>query len=397
MLIKFASTGLINVLLTLLQFVCIVWLGRELSENDYGQVHLVLATIPVLAAFAMGGQGGAAARFFSGRDYLALGWRSYCLKVTALITVVSVVGGLSLIFSSAYGPLGAIECAVGAIGFALSQVFAAGLIRAFGRPVRAVFLTRAWVVSFVLGLLIIPWGDASTVTWILVGSHLIGGLIGGAYLLINFEAGDEHVGSDVWRDGFWFWFINISMIGTRHLDRIILAVILPLTALGAYGGLVTMMAGFDVLSFTVGFLLLPVFAKESELNLRRRILEVGLLTAIGVVGYLLLGPWLLNVLYEGRYDEMAQVIPVLCLAGVAKALYSVPSSLLGGRLVRGALREFSIWNVALLLGTIVITAYLGSTQGVVGVAWGTVIAWAARLGLASWLVVKYWRVSEEAA
>ena len=75
MLIKFASTGLLNILLTLLQFICVVWLGRELSEGDYGKVHLVLATIPVIAAFAMGGQGSAATRFFSGRDYQNFGWR----------------------------------------------------------------------------------------------------------------------------------------------------------------------------------------------------------------------------------------------------------------------------------------------------------------------------------
>ena len=126
-------------------------------------------------------------------------------------------------------------------------------------------------------------------------------------------------------------------------------------------------------------------------------MEVGLLTAVGVVGYLLLGPWLLGLLYEGRFDEMASLIPILCLAGVAKALYSVPSSLLGGRLKRAALREFSIWNVVLLVAAIGVSAYLGIAYGPLGVAWGTVIAWLGRLTLASWLAVKYWRTPEEMA
>ena len=135
--------------------------------------------------------------------------------------------------------------------------------------------------------------------------------------------------------------------------------------------------------------------RSAEIALGRRLIEVGVLTLVGVVGYLLLGPWLLALLFEGRYDEMAALIPILCLAGVAKALYSVPSSLLGGRLARAALREFSIWNVVLLAVAIGVSAYLGLRFGALGVAWGTVIAWVGRLGLASWLVVKYWRSSEE--
>ena len=390
MLIKFASTGLLNILLTLLQFICVVWLGRELSEGDYGKVHLVLATIPVIAAFAMGGQGSAAARFFSGRDYQKFGWRQYTFKVALGVTTVSVFAGLILLGSSTYGVVGALVCAFGAIGFGVSQVFSAGLIRAFGRPVRAVIFTRAWVVCFISGLVLIPWTDASSVIWILMGSHLAGGVAGGIYLLSQFSSGRQSTGSDVWRDGFWFWFINIAMIATRHIDRIILAGILSLSTLGAYGGLVTMMAGFDVLSLTVGFLLLPVFAKDRVIELRRRLIEVGFLTAVGVVGYLSLGPWLLNLLYDGRFDDMAQIIPILCLAGIAKAFYSVPSSLLGGRLKRAALREFSLWNIALLVVSIAATAYLGLLFGVVGIAWGTVIAWSARLLLATWLAFKYW-------
>ena len=87
----------------------------------------------------------------------------------------------------------------------------------------------------------------------------------------------------------------------------------------------------------------------------------------------------MSFLYEGRYDEGAYLILPFALSGVAKLFYSVPSSVIGGRLPRPALRQFLWFNLAAVVVNIVLDIIMIRAMGLMGAAIATAIAWSLRL------------------
>ena len=102
--------------------------------------------------------------------------------------------------------------------------------------------------------------------------------------------------------------------------------------------------------------------------------------AAGVAAlYLLFGRQVTHLLYAGHYDGGAYLIAPFVLSGVAKLFYSVPSSIIGGRLPRAALRQFLWFSVAALFVHIALEVAFIRAMGLLGAALATALAWGIRL------------------
>ena len=380
MLTKLLSTGLINILATLSQLGVIVWLGRLLSDDHYGQVHLLISTIAVLSTVSLAGQNNSATRFLAAKNQeTAFRWQRYAARVGLVSSLMTLLGGACLALSSQYEATQIGIAMICGISFCLAQFLAAGILRAYGRTALALALNHGWALLSLILVAIFQPRTAPDFFVLLAISHLTSVLTSLVVCLKKIPNGEAEVSSQVWSEGFWFWLISASMILGRHLDRILLAAFVPFAVLGGYGAVVTLMGGFDVLMGTVGFLLLPTFAQTDDVQLRKRIAEVGLLI-LGAVGfYWLLGEGLLDLLFAGRYNDSKNLIPILLLAGVAKVAYAIPASLLGGRLEAAALKRFALGNLVLIVLTVGATWLMAQHFGILGVAWATVVVWTARV------------------
>jgi len=114
--------------------------------------------------------------------------------------------------------------------------------------------------------------------------------------------------------------------------------------------------------------------------------------AVAVVAaclYLFLGDDAVRLLYGGRYDQGIYLIAPFMLSGVIKLFYAVPSSIIGGRLPREALREFLWFSVGAIAFNVAIEIVLIRAMGLMGAALATAAAWATRYAGASLIVWRY--------
>jgi O-antigen/teichoic acid export membrane protein len=116
-----------------------------------------------------------------------------------------------------------------------------------------------------------------------------------------------------------------------------------------------------------------------KLRIRQYNLLIAGLAGVVTVAYLLLGDGVVSFLYEGRYDEGAYLILPFALSGIAKLFYSVPSSVIGGRLPRPALKQFLWFNLGAVVVNIVLDIIMIRAMGLMGAAIATAVAWTLRL------------------
>ncbi len=67
------------------------------------------------------------------------------------------------------------------------------------------------------------------------------------------------------------------------------------------------------------------------------------------------------------------------MSGIAKLFYSVPSSVIGGRLPRPALKQFLWFNLGAVVVNIVLDIIMIKAMGLMGAAIATAVAWGLRL------------------
>ena len=92
-----------------------------------------------------------------------------------------------------------------------------------------------------------------------------------------------------------------------------------------------------------------------------------------------MGRDVVDFLYQGRYNEGTYLILPFALSGIAKLFYSVPSSVIGGRLPRPALKQFMWFNLGAVVLHIALDVIMIRAMGLLGAAIATAIAWGLRL------------------
>ncbi len=386
-----AGVGAVMVGAALAQFVAMILIGRA-SKAALGQFSLVLSLATVVGAFALVGQSNAFARILARGDVKTLAWpatmRRALFESIALSVVLAVVA--AWVFELEPVAIGVVVAA--AAGLAVSELVSAGLLRPLGRFLIASLLLRYW--SLALGVVIAGLFFAGALT---KSSAVIAfGVIAGAGVLLGplalrgAPSGDTPLPSTWRRTGLMFWSIQLCLIATRHLDRLVLGGALGQDALADYQAVLTLLMAFDLASTALGFVLLPKLAKSERVDLVRLGGMVGGVAALGAVGYLLLGEPVLHLVYDGEYDASAGLIGWFVAAGVIKVIYALPSALLGGRTSDRALAWFAALNVPLVLVHAGLTAFLAEADGLRGAALALVAAWGLRWVVSTALVWRFW-------
>lgn len=364
-----------------LQLVTQTLLARTLPKTEVGLISLLLGALPILSTLSMAGQGASIVRFLSRGDRGAYDTLAHVRRVFAIVLPLGVVA--SLAGAGFYG-LGW-GLALVLVALVVSQNVAttvSSVMRAEHRYELAMTTVRLPAMVAAVVLLALKLAGALTYTTALVTLGVAFALSG--LLLAVLRSGADRsrgkpVPRSVVREGVFLLGLNLSFALMVSVDKLVIGKMLPYDQLAVYASIFAVMRGFDFLFYSISYVLMPRVNVLKRLELRRYNLMIAGLAVVVTAAYLLVGENVVSLLYAGGYDEGANLILPFALSGIAKLFYSVPSSVIGGRLPRPALKQFLWFNLAGVVLNIVLDVIMIRAMGLIGAAIATAIAWGLRL------------------
>jgi len=359
-------------------------LARGLPKAEVGLVSLIIGALPLVSTLSLLGQDSSIVRHLSregsARYDLPSHARRVILIVTALGILLAVIGGV-------YYALAGV--ALGAMIVLAASQNAVTVVTAFQRAAHryesAIIGTRLPIIVAAVALMVLYANGRLTqgsALWTLLVSYAVSA----AVLLARrpFPGGVssdrfEPVPGMVFREGFLFLGLSVSLSVMVSMDRLVISKLMTLTDLAVYSTIFSITKGFDFLVYAIGYVLMPVLSRAGRVDLKRPAFAIAGIAVIVSVGYLLFGDEIVHFLFKGRYDAGSYLIPAFVLSGVLKLFYSIPSSFIGGRTPTRAVKQFMVVNLATMLLNVALDIVLILRMGLLGAAIATAVAWGLRL------------------
>ena len=356
-------------------------LARTLTKTEVGLVSLLLGALPILSTFSLLGQEASTVRFLTRSGGSSYDTASHVRKVLTLVLPLGAVAGLAgaWFYGLGWG------LAFTLVALVLSQntvSVATSVLRAAHRYELAMTGTRLPAMAAAAALLALKVSGTLTLDTAVVALGL--SFVAAAFIFttrswVRSEADAAPVPRSVMGEGLLFLGLGISFAVMVAIDKLIIGKMMTYADLAVYASIFAIMRGFDFLFYSINYVLMPRVNLVERLNLRRIHLAIAAVAVVVAGLYLLLGDDIISLLYAGRYDEGTHLILPFALSGIAKLFYSVPSSVIGGRLPRRALKHFMWLNLAGMGVNIVLDIAFIRAMGLTGAALATAIAWTLRL------------------
>ena len=378
----------IVLLAALLQLLSQVLLARGLPKESVGIIALILGALPLLSTISLLGQEPATVRFIarsSSDTYdISAHVRRVLIAVVPLGIAVGVIAGL-------YYALGFLSILTLVMVLAANNVIilVSGVERAHHHYERAmlwrqmpvllmavlfvgVFLARRMDLTYIQWSLILAFGISVALVAIARVRGALGEDVGSPGKL-------SPVPSSLAKEGLLFLGTGLSFSVMIGIDKLIIGKMMSYSDLAVYATIFATMKGFDFLFYSIGYVLMPSVGSMGRIRLGRYFGAIALLALALSAAYFFLGDDVVHLLYKGRYDSGSYLILPFILSGVFKLFYSIPSSLVGGRLPRVAMKQFMWLNFGTLAANVVLDIVLILRWGLMGAAVGTAIAGGMRL------------------
>lgn len=371
-----------------LQLVGQMALARTLDKADVGVVSLLLSALPLLSAVSLLGQDSSSVRFLTRPDASRFDARRHLRDV---LLMVLPLGALVALAGARFYSLAGLATAA-AVTLVVSQnaaTMTTSTLRAQHRYELGMAGTRLPVMATAVGLAAAALAGALTLSsalWIIILGYGGTAAILAAHAAVALPAGEERVPRSVIQNGFFFLGISVSLSVMVAMDKMVIGRMLPMSELAVYATIFSVMRGFDFIFYSLSYVLLPRVNVVSRVPLRRLNLAVAAIAVVVAASYFLFGRQVVHLLFDGKYDAGLYLIAPFALSGVLKLFYSVPSSIIGARLPREALRQFLWFNLAGIGLNVALDIALIMSMGLLGAALATALAWAVRL-LGGYLVL----------
>lgn len=365
----------------LLQILTQMLLARWLPKSEVGIVALILGALPLISALSLLGQDSSIVRFFTRPDSAACDARR---QVDRMVLLVVPLGLLFAFAGSRYYAMAGLAAAALMVLVASQNAIAivTSMLRARHRYELAMAGTRIPVMTTAVTLLVLAFLGHLTLN---VALWAMTGVYAGSALLIGLGArnvipsGGERVPPEVFRAGLLFFGLSVSASVMIAVDKLIIAKLLPYEELAVYATVFSVMKAFDFLFYSMTYVLMPRLNAVKRIPLASLNLSIAAVAVVVAALYLIAGRWVVHALFAGRYDVGAYLILPFTVSGVIKLFYAVPSSVIGGRLPRRALRQFLWFNAGGTVLNVALDVVLIVSMGLLGAAVATAIAWAVRL------------------
>lgn len=359
-------------------------LGRFLSESDLGLYSLLLAIASFFHPLSLIGQQTSLVRFLTTQSVQAYNCVKGVSQILAISLGIILVG--SLIASSIYtlGVLAFFFIVISAFSNSATDLIP-GILRAQGIYALSIFMFRGVNLFMILALLLLSVSgqvQLENVLWVFL-------LVSGGFALGTattaakfFGKGNKDFPAALWKDGALFLGTHLSLLVIVSIDRLLIPKLVSFEALGLYFAISAVMRLFELAVQSIEFVLLPDIhrlTKERILVISMITLGAGLLL---VAFYWATGPYLVSLVYNGRYDHGIFLIPFFSAIGAASFIYVIPYTIISGRLPSKCLRHLLLGNTVAMIINVVLALVLISKFGLVGAAWATIIVWVLRIAIA---------------
>jgi len=365
----------------LLQVVGQAALARVLPKDQVGIVSLLLGALPLLSSLSLLGQDSSGVRFLTRGDAARHDARRHFRDV---LTIVLPLGAVIALAGARFYSLAGLAM-LAAVTLVVAQnatAMATSTLRARHRYELAMAGTRIPVMATAAALAafgLVGVLSLSLALWSIIGAYGLTAVALTLYAMRDLPRGERRVPRGVIRNGFFFLGISVSLSVMMAMDKVLIGKLMPMSELAVYATVFSVMKGFDFLFYSFSFVLMPRAAVVERLSVKRLNLLIAAVAIAVTALYLGFGRPIIHFLFDGKYDAGAYLILPFALSGVLKLFYSVPSSVIGGRLPRSALKEFLWYNLAGIALNVALDVVLILRMGLMGAAIATAIAWALRL------------------
>jgi O-antigen/teichoic acid export membrane protein len=194
-----------------------------------------------------------------------------------------------------------------------------------------------------------------------------------------------------WRDALHYAGVTGAGLLFLQLDRLLIPTLLSLEDLATFGVLAAVaIAPFRMLQMGVAFSMLPRLRAAPTVRARRNLAlgemrNVGAVTLLGSIAVLLLVPWLLDLIFDQRYEVSQALLWAAVIAGVLRVLGGFSRGLATALCTTS---QMGVLNTLSWLSIVVAMAgaAVGARWGLVGLIYGTTVGWIVRVAAAGLLV-----------
>lgn len=361
-------------------------LAGVLPAEDFGRLTLIEAMLSVGVGIGPLGHDSLVVR----RE-VPQSWGSIFRIGLGSVVTAATAGGVAYVFYD-LGPVASILVSVGCLGGALG-LLCASFDRADVQLNRAQAISQSPFLVFAVGALIL-WLLADR-TWlhsaaVIVGGYVLSGLIGLLVFQHRCRKGiwvesesDSRDWSDRWRKAFTFLGIVASGFILNQIERFIIPRALDLEELAVYGVAATLVLGpYKLLQGGIGYALMPRLTSADTASERRsmiyRELKFAVATSITLGGCALLAvPFVVEVLYSGKYSVEIALVAAVAVVGSLRAIYGAVAAALKALGDENQLQHYNLTGWA-SIGVAVGAGFGLAWGGLVGVTLGVALGWAVR-------------------
>ena len=360
-----------------LRFASNLILARLLVPEDFGLMLLVNLVLHGLEMCSDLGIGPALIQHKRGEepDYLRTAWTLGLLRSLALWATAA---ALAWPLATLYGePRLIAVLPVAALSLLLDSL-CSGHVTVLERRLQFRFLTLISAASYTVSVGVMILGACYTTTvWPLVAGALVNAALSSAltHLLpgatpMRFQINSQ-IAKQLMTFGRWITLSSLLTFTTSQLDKILLGKLLTVTELGVYA-IAFMMAQVTVslMHELCSGVLRPVYARAGETSpqllraqVKRYRIALLLLTAPPLLLLYLIGPELMHLLYDDRYNDAGWMVQILAVGALVSIVLMPAESVL---IARGDSYHHMLLQgiAAIAMATCIATGYtLAGTPG----------------------------------
>lgn len=382
-MVNVAITAFVQFLATGCRAFAGIYLARHLPIEDFAVFGVVLTLMQIGAFVTLFGQSQGAVRRFSrtplGRyrwmPFYGLVWTGSWALTLSLAALAYWLYGL---------PAGVAALMAAIIGCRSGLELIASLFRASKLYLLAVTAQQMVPILFAAAVLLAfrmdvrPGVPGILMIYLAVAAANLA--MYSIWLARRMERGGEPLGWSLIRDGFWLFTLEIAFVLFAYVDRLALPAMVDNHGFATYFAILQLAYAYDITSQTVQFVMAPALGGRVRIPVLRRYGALAAVSAAAITaGYGLFGEWGLNWIYNGKYDHGLRLLPIICVTGICRVLYSLPACIVLAVAGEDATRKFSLFSWFTLGVYVLVLPPMVMHFGLEGAAWSGAMVWTLRL------------------
>lgn len=368
-------------IVALARFLLTMSLARQLPKADVGVFNLIISLSFLLSVFGLMGQHLSIVRFFSSNTLSTYNWKYYLTKLYLLGSLLSLVGNVIASFIYHLDIRILLACFI-LTSCVIIQEYCAAIFRSIHKYYVSLLIGQALPVFFIFLLYFLLHTSSITFNLVILLYTIIAllySVISVYFTLSSLPSGNKEIPSEVKKQGYLLFGVGITFVLFNQADVMLVAGMISMESLAIYTVTLSIMRLYDFGSMALNHVLVPKIKNLSSRELKQILFYVIIFGSSITFMYILLGNKSVELLYRGKYNAGAFLIPVFCIVGIMKLLYAIPSSLIAATASEAVLKKFLYINIAAVVINYLTNIYLISVNGLIGAAIGAAISWFIRI------------------